>query len=127
MWATPLLLVLILVEVTDLIFAVDSIPAILAVSKNTFIVYTSNVFAMLGLRSLYFALAGMMDRFSHLKYGLAGILVFVGAKMTLVDVFPIPITVSLMVVVAILAISVLWSLRRPVLENPAIPDAAQSI
>lgn len=127
LWATPLLLVLILVEVTDLIFAVDSIPAILAVSKNTFIVYTSNVFAMLGLRSLYFALAGMMDRFSHLKYGLAGILVFVGAKMTLVDVFPIPITVSLMVVVAILAISVLWSLRRPVLENPAIPDAAQSI
>lgn len=127
LWATPLLLVLILVEVTDLIFAVDSIPAILAVSKNTFIVYTSNVFAMLGLRSLYFALAGMMDRFSHLKYGLAGILVFVGAKMTLVDIFPIPITVSLTVVVAILAISVLSSLRRPAPETAAIPDAAQGV
>ncbi len=112
MTATPLLLVLILVEATDLIFAVDSIPAILAVSSDTFIVFTSNVFAMLGLRSLYFALAGVMDMFRYLKYGLAAILVFVGIKMLLVDVAPIPIAVSLSVVIGILAISMIASLRR---------------
>ena len=127
LWATPLLLVLILVETTDLIFAVDSIPAILAVSKNTFIVYTSNVFAMLGLRSLYFALSGMMDKFSYLKYGLAGILVFVGGKMTLVDIAPIPITLSLAIVASILALSVGWSLCKPVLNESVIPDAPQRI
>ncbi len=110
--ATPLLLVLILVEVTDLIFAVDSIPAILAVSSDTFIVYTSNVFAMLGLRALFFALAGVMDMFRYLKYGLAAILAFVGTKMLLVDVAPIPIAVSLSVVVGILATSILASLWR---------------
>ena len=112
-WATPLLLVLVLVEVTDLIFAVDSIPAILAVSKDSFVVYTSNVFAMLGLRSLYFALSGMMDKFSHLKYGLAAVLVFVGIKMLAVDVAPIPITLSLFVIASILGTSVAWSLWRP--------------
>lgn len=112
LWATPLLLVLLLVETTDLIFAVDSIPAILAVSSEPFIVYTSNVFAMLGLRALYFALAGMMDRFRYLKYGLAGILAFVGTKMILVDVAPIPIAVSLSVVVIILAVAVIVSLWR---------------
>ena len=126
LWATPLLLVLILVETTDLIFAVDSIPAILAVSKNTFIVYTSNVFAMLGLRSLYFALSGMMDKFSYLKYGLAGILVFVGGKMTLVDIAPIPITLSLTIVASILALSVGWSLWKPALDQSVLPDARQS-
>lgn len=110
--ATPLLLVLILVEATDLIFAVDSIPAILAVSRDTFIVYTSNVFAMLGLRALYFALAGVMDMFRYLKYGLAAILVFVGIKMLLVDVAPIPIAVSLSVVIGILAVSIIASLWR---------------
>ena len=126
LWATPLLLVLILVETTDLIFAVDSIPAILAVSKNTFIVYTSNVFAMLGLRSLYFALSGMMDKFSYLKYGLAGILVFVGGKMTLVDIAPIPITLSLTIVASILALSVGGSLWKPALDQSVLPDARQS-
>jgi len=107
---TPLLLVLILVEATDLIFAVDSIPAVLAVSSDTFIVFTSNVFAMLGLRALFFALAGVMDMFRYLKYGLAAILAFVGTKMLLVDVAPIPIVVSLSVVIGILATSVLASL-----------------
>lgn len=125
--ATPLLLVLILVEATDLIFAVDSIPAILAVSNNTFIVFTSNVFAMLGLRALFFALAGVMDMFRYLKYGLAAILAFVGIKMMLVDVAPIPIAVSLSVVVGILATSMLASLwgvraksvaRLPLIDLP---------
>jgi tellurite resistance protein TerC len=127
LWATPLLLVLILVETTDLIFALDSIPAILAVSKNTFIVYTSNVFAMLGLRSLYFALSGMMDKFSHLKYGLAGILVFVGGKMTLVDIAPIPIALSLTIIATILVLSVGWSLWKPALDQTMLPDARQRI
>ena len=127
LWATPLLLVLLLVETTDLIFALDSIPAILAVSKNTFIVYTSNVFAMLGLRSLYFALSGMMDKFSYLKYGLAGILIFVGGKMTLVDIAPIPITLSLAIVASILAISVGWSLWKPALDHSVLPAARQRI
>ena len=112
LWATPLILVLIMVETTDLIFAVDSIPAILAVSSDPFIVFTSNVFAMLGLRALYFALAGMMDKFRYLKYGLAGILTFVGTKMMLVDITPIPIAASLSVVVGILATSVVASLWR---------------
>lgn len=111
LWAaTPLLLVLILVEATDLIFAVDSIPAVLAVSNDTFIVLTSNVFAMLGLRALFFALAGVMEMFRYLKYGLAAILAFVGTKMLLVDVAPIPIVVSLSVVIGILVASILASL-----------------
>lgn len=105
-WATPLLLVLIFVETTDLIFAVDSIPAILAVSTDPFIVFTSNVFAMLGLRSLYFALGGLMDKFRYLKYALAAILAFVGVKMLLVDVAPIPVFVSLPVIVGVLAVAV---------------------
>ena len=112
LWATPLLLVLVMVETTDLIFAVDSIPAILAVSSEPFIVFTSNVFAMLGLRALYFALAGMMEKFCYLNYGLAGILTFVGTKMMLVDIAPIPIAASLSVVVGILATSVVASLWR---------------
>ena len=130
LWATPLLLVLLMVETTDLIFAVDSIPAILAVSSDPFIVFTSNVFAMLGLRALYFALAGMMDRFRYLKYGLAGILTFVGTKMMLVDLAPIPIGVSLCAVAGILVTSVIASLWRtdllessvtPKLEDPSEP------
>lgn len=112
LWVTPLLLVLVFVETTDLIFAVDSIPAILAVSSDPFMVFTSNVFAMLGLRALYFALAGMMDKFGYLKYGLAGILAFVGTKMMLVDLAPIPIAVSLSVVVGILVVAVIASLWR---------------
>jgi tellurite resistance protein TerC len=112
-WATPLFLVLLTVEFTDLVFALDSIPAIFAVTPDPFIVYTSNVFAILGLRSLYFALAGVMDLFCHLKFGLAAILAFVGAKMLLADVFPIPIGVSLAVVGSILAVSVVASILWP--------------
>ncbi len=108
--ATPLFVVLLLVEFTDLIFAVDSIPAILAITKDPFIVYTSNVFAILGLRSLYFALAGLMHLFKYLHYGLAAILVFVGAKMLLTDVYKIPIGISLGVIVLILLLSILPSL-----------------
>jgi len=121
--ATPLLLVLILVEATDLVFAVDSIPAVLAVSSDTFIVFTSNVFAMLGLRALFFALAGVLDMFRYLKYGLAAILAFVGIKMLLVDVAPIPIFASLSVVMGILVTSVLASLWH-VRAQPAEVTAA---
>ena len=109
---TPLLLVLLMVEFTDLVFAVDSIPAILAVSSNTFIVFTSNVFAMLGLRSLYFALSGMLGRFCYLKYGLSGILCFVGFKMLPIHDEPIPIVLSLCVVAGLLVVSIGASLLR---------------
>ena len=111
--ATPLFLVLITVEFTDLVFALDSIPAIFAVSSNTFIIYTSNVFAILGLRSLYFALAGCMGLFVYLKYGLALILAFVGVKMLIVDVYKIPIALSLGVILGVLAITIYASLRWP--------------
>lgn len=112
--ATPLFVVLLLVEFTDLIFAVDSIPAIFAVTKDPFIVYTSNVFAILGLRSLYFALAGIMDRFHYLKIGLGIVLSFVGVKMLLTHTaWKIDTLVSLAVVVVILTASVVWSLLRP--------------
>lgn len=110
--ATPLFLVLLLIETTDLIFAVDSIPAILAITSDPFIVYTSNVFAILGLRSLYFALAGIMHLFKYLHYGLAAILIFVGIKMVLVDFYKIPVNVSLCVIGGILLVSVLVSLMR---------------
>jgi tellurite resistance protein TerC len=112
-FATPLFIVLLIVEATDLVFAVDSIPAIFAITKDPFIVYTSNVFAILGLRSLYFALAGIMGYFHYLKIGLALVLVFVGAKMMLVDVYKIPIGLSLSVVGGILLLSVLASLIWP--------------
>lgn len=110
--ATPLFLVLLLVESTDLIFAVDSIPAIFAVTQDPFLVYTSNVFAILGLRSLYFLLAGVVDKFYYLKLGLAVILVFVGTKMVLVDLYKIPVAWSLGVIASILTISVVASLIR---------------
>jgi tellurite resistance protein TerC len=116
--ATPLFLVLVLVETTDLIFAVDSIPAIFAVTKDPFIVYTSNIFAILGLRSLYFLLAGVMHRFRYLKLGLAAILVFVGAKMALVDLYKVSPAVSLGVVVAILAVAIAASLLRSGGDGP---------
>ncbi len=109
-WATPLMVVLVLIETTDLIFAVDSVPAILSISRDPFIVYTSNVFAILGLRSLYFALAGMMHRFHLLNYGLALILVFVGVKMFLTDFYKIPIIIALYVVIGVLIISIVASL-----------------
>lgn len=108
--ATPLFVVLLVVESTDLIFAVDSVPAIFAVSRDPFIVYTSNVFAILGLRSLYFLLAGVMDLFVYLRYGLGVVLGFVGIKMMLVDVYKIPIGVSLGVVAGILTVSIAVSL-----------------
>jgi tellurite resistance protein TerC len=120
--ATPLFLVLVLVETTDLIFAVDSIPAIFAVTSDPFLVYTSNVFAILGLRSLYFLLAGVMHRFEYLKLGLAAVLVFVGTKMALVDVYEIPSATSLAVVGALLAISILASLWKT--RTGAPPPAA---
>jgi tellurite resistance protein TerC len=110
--ATPLLLVLLSVEFTDLIFAVDSIPAIFAVTQDPFIVYTSNVFAILGLRSLYFVLAGVVDKFYYLKLGLSAILVFVGMKMVLADVYKIPVAISLLVIAVVLAIAVVASLLR---------------
>ena len=108
--ATPLFVVLLVIESTDLIFAVDSVPAIFAVSLDPFIVYTSNVFAILGLRSLYFLLAGVMDLFIYLRYGLGVVLSFVGIKMVLADIYKIPIGVSLAVVAGILAISIVASL-----------------
>jgi tellurite resistance protein TerC len=108
-WATPLFLVVFVIEGTDLIFAVDSIPAILAVSEDPFIVYTSNVFAILGLRSLYFALAGIEKYFRYLKYGLAAILVFVGVKMAIADLYKIPVSLSLIIIASILAISMIAS------------------
>ncbi len=112
-WATPLFLVVILIETTDLIFAVDSIPAILAISDDSFIVYTSNVFAILGLRSLYFALAGIETYFRYLKYGLSAILVFVGIKMCLTDLFKIPTEVSLILIGFILMIAMVASRILP--------------
>ena len=112
--ATPLFVVLLLVEISDLIFAVDSIPAIFAVTKDPFIVYTSNVFAILGLRSLYFALAGVMDKFHYLKIGLGVVLAFVGVKMLLAHTaYKIDTLVALGVVVLILAFSIVASLLRP--------------
>jgi len=112
-FATPLMLVLILVETTDLIFAVDSIPAILAITDNPFIVYTSNVFAILGLRSLYFALAGILKYFHYLHYGLASILVFVGIKMLISDFYKFDPFVSLGIIAVILIVSIVLSILKP--------------
>jgi tellurite resistance protein TerC len=110
--ATPLLLVLLVVEWSDLVFAIDSIPAIFAVTRDPFLVYSSNIFAILGLRALFFVLAGMLDRFVYLKTGVAFILVFVGLKMTLSGWIHVPITLSLAVIVTTLAIAVVLSLRH---------------
>ena len=111
-YATPLFLALVLVEISDLIFAVDSIPAIFAITTDPFVVLTSNVFAILGLRSMYFLLADAADRFSLLKYGLAIVLMFIGVKMILIDIYKIPVGFSLAVVAVILGASVAMSLRR---------------
>jgi tellurite resistance protein TerC len=107
--ATPLLIVLIVVETTDLVFAFDSIPAILAITQDTFIVFTSNAFAILGLRSLYFALAGVMDKFKYLRAGLSIILVFIGIKMLIADFINISVVYSLIFIVVVLTISILAS------------------
>lgn len=125
--ATPLLAVVVAIEAADLVFAVDSVPAVLAVSDNPFIVYTSNAFAILGLRALYFLLAGLLERFHYLSTGLAVILTFIGVKLVLqashklisTSVPEIPSPVSLAVIVAVLAVSVVLSLRRPI--EPAAP------
>jgi tellurite resistance protein TerC len=113
LYATPLFVVLLVVETTDLLFAVDSIPAILAITRDAFIVYTSNVFAILGLRSMYFALAGMMEMFRYLHYGLSLVLISVGAKMLLSHYLEIPTPVALAVVAGVLAISVIASMADP--------------
>jgi tellurite resistance protein TerC len=107
--ATPLLLVLVVLEATDVIFAVDSIPAVFGVTRDPFIVFTSNIFAILGLRALYFLLAGLMDRFRFLSYGLGVVLVFVGAKMLIHDWYDVPIHLSLGIVLGVLAAAILIS------------------
>ncbi len=123
-YATPLLLTLIVVETTDLIFAVDSIPAIFAITTDTFIVYTSNVFAILGLRALYFLLSGVMRRFTYLKAGLAVVLLFVGAKMVISDFYKIPIALSLTVVLGILSFAIIASwLSKSAKSSPPVVSA----
>lgn len=112
-YATPLFLVLVVIEVTDLLFAVDSVPAVLAVSDDVFVVYTSNIMAILGLRALYFVLAGMMNRFHYLGTGLALILIFIGVKMAIAHFLSIPSLVSLAAIVTLLAGSIVLSLLRP--------------
>jgi tellurite resistance protein TerC len=110
LWATPLFAALVVVETSDIMFAIDSVPAILAITTDTFIVFTSNAFAIMGLRSLYFLLAGLIDRFEYLKYGLAALLAFAGLKMLLSDVVHLDVWVSLGIIVAILVVSVVVSL-----------------
>ena len=109
--ATPLFMVICLIALTDIIFAVDSIPAIFAITSDPFIVLTSNVLAILGLRAMYFLLAAVADKFHLLSYGLSIILIFIGVKMCLIDIYKMPVTVSLGVVVAILAVTMIWSVR----------------
>lgn len=113
MVATPLLVALIIVETTDIVFALDSVPAVLAITRDPFIVYTSNIFAMLGLRSLYFVLAGVVDRFRYLRVGLAAILIFFGARLLLDDILEVPTGVSLGVIAVALTLSVVVSIKRP--------------
>jgi tellurite resistance protein TerC len=125
-WFTPLFLVAALIGLTDVIFAVDSIPAIFAITSDPFVVLTSNVFAVLGLRAMYFLLEGLADRFHRLPYGLAAVLVFIGAKMLLVDVVKVPVWVSLSVVVATIGASIAWSLWTPARDagREARPEAS---
>src|SRR5262249_14425928 len=122
--ATPLFVVLVLVETTDVIFAVDSIPAIFAVTTDPFLVYTSNVCAILGLRSLYFLLAGIVDKFRYLQLGLALVLVFVGTKMLIADLYKIPVGVSLAVVAGILVSAITASLLFPAKAEAHAPERA---
>lgn len=118
--ATPLFMVICLIALTDVIFAVDSIPAIFAITSDSFIVLTSNVFAILGLRAMYFLLQAVASKFHLLNYGLAVVLVFIGVKMSLIDIYKIPVGVSLGVVIGILAVTMLLSLRRPP-SNEGLP------
>ena len=116
-YATPLFIVLVVVETTDLVFAIDSIPAVLAITQDPFIVYTSNIFAVLGLRAMFFALAGVVGMFRYLSVGLSAILVLIGAKMLLIDVVSVPTAASLAAVGVILAVSVVASVLRPKAEK----------
>jgi tellurite resistance protein TerC len=109
-WATPLFIVLLVIETTDVIFAVDSIPAILAITTDSFIVYTSNIFAVMGLRAMFFALAGFMQMFHYLNYGLAVVLTFIGVKMLLADAYKMPVGVALGVILGVLTVSVVASI-----------------
>jgi tellurite resistance protein TerC len=120
---TPLFLVLLTIETTDVVFAVDSIPAVFGVTQDPFIVYTSNIFAILGLRATYFLLAGIMDTFHYLSHGLSAILIFIGFKMLLAGVIHVPITLSLLIVTAVLAVSVVASLlhRKSHPDRPTDP------
>jgi tellurite resistance protein TerC len=127
-YATTLLVALVAVEVTDVIFAVDSIPAIFAVTSDPFIVFTSNIFAILGLRSLYFLLAGVIDKFAYLKVGLSFVLIFVGAKMLLAELYKVPIGASLAIIAGILGLSIVASLLRPPTpraEAKVVPEAGE--
>jgi tellurite resistance protein TerC len=121
--ATPLLAAFALVATFDVVFAVDSIPAVFAITRETFIVYAANAFSLLGLAALYFVLSGMVDRFRYLQPGLAIVLVFVGLKMVLSDLYSIPVYLSLLVIVGVLAASVGASLLRP--ERPARREPAR--
>jgi tellurite resistance protein TerC len=121
--ATPLLLVIALVGLTDVIFAVDSIPAIFAVTTDPFVVFTSNAFAILGLRSLYFLLADAADRFRYLKVGLAAVLIFVGGKMLLTDILKVPPVLSLVAIIGILAVAVVASLLADRRDRPDLSGA----
>jgi tellurite resistance protein TerC len=124
--ATPMFIVLISIEFTDLIFAFDSIPAIFAVTRDPFIIYTSNIFAILGLRTMYFALAGIMNKFYYLRIGLAMILVFIGIKMLIVDLYKIDVLFSLVVIALILLASIIFSLlRRDPDTEQATPEQEQ--
>lgn len=126
-WATPLFLALVVIEVVDIIFAVDSVPAIFAITQDPFIVYTSNIFAILGLRALYFALAAMIHRFKYLKYALAVVLVFIGAKIFAVNLFgKLPAGISLSVTLGLLLAGVLYSLYRTRREGPVVTSIARS-
>lgn len=126
-YATPLFVVLASVEVTDLVFAIDSIPAIFAVTSDPFIVYTSNIFAILGLRSLYFLLAGIIHQFHYLKTGLAFVLAFVGVKMMIVDIYKVPIGLSLSVIALLIGGAILASLLWPAKTEEPEPIRAQVV
>jgi tellurite resistance protein TerC len=123
--ATPLVIVLIVIETTDLVFALDSIPAILSITRDEFIVYSSNAFAILGLRALYFAVSGLMKLFHYLHYGLALILVFVGVKMLISEFYHIPTPYALAFIAITLIVSIVASIKYP-LENPALDEESIS-
>ena len=112
LFATPLFITLLIIELSDVIFAIDSIPAVLAISRDTFIIYSSNIMAILGLRSLYFALSSIIKAFNYLHYGLAVILVFVGLKMLISDIFKIDVIYSLAFIILVITVSIFWSLRK---------------